>query len=167
MTGNFCSCSGWQVFFHAQTWQCSVDYQLLFISMLKYLQTAATKYISHLYQTSFHCLHTEAASSGLWENVKLHKTKMSTYQIWFHLNWDVWELGVYGELTGMLWGMERHPTWDQTFQVSYLPYLSILIGKYGLMQGAFPFPQHSFNSPKLPIHPTSPTSHLSGAIFGR
>ena len=31
-------------------------------------------------QTSFCGFHTEATSSGLWENIELHKSKMSTYQ---------------------------------------------------------------------------------------
>ena len=34
--------------------------------------------------TSFNCLQTEATSSGLWENVKLHK--LFTNQGWCHLN---------------------------------------------------------------------------------
>ena len=47
-------------------------------------------------QTSFRSLHTEAASSGLRENVKLHKIKMSTYQRWHHFKQGVGEFGCVG-----------------------------------------------------------------------
>ena len=39
--------------------------QTLIISIVKYLQISKTKHKSHLNQTSFHCLNTETASSGL------------------------------------------------------------------------------------------------------
>ena len=52
--------------------------------------------ISNLLQTSFHSLHTEAISSGLWKIVKTTWIKVCTYHRWFHCNGGVREIGALG-----------------------------------------------------------------------
>ena len=59
---------------------------------------------------------------------------MSTYQKQCHLKMGVGEFGeleVYREVrcvSGVLWGKERHPTWDHTYQLSLCMPPSILCG---------------------------------------
>ena len=45
--------------------------------------------ITNLSQASFHYLHTEATSSGLWDKVKLHKNRMYYLPMMAPLKYDV------------------------------------------------------------------------------